>query len=603
MSTLKSRDILGKFLDKTDWRVAENSNAPRSIGSMTKHAAGKVYKDYWLTEIYDKVDPRINESYHKGYIHIHDLAGGLTLYCGGYSLKDILRKGVRGVPNIPTSSPAKHLDSALSHICNLTSVFQNEIAGAVAFSSLDTLMAPFIRRDHLTYDQVYQKVQNFIYAINSNSRAGAEPAFSNISIDLKVPRDLKNEEVMIAGEPQGYTYGELQEEIDLFNTVLLDIYLLGDSAGKPFSYPIPTYSITKDFDWDSPVASKLFELSGKFGTPYFSNYVNSDMSPEDCRSMCCRLRLDLRELAKKNGGLFGSGDSTGSIGVVTLNLPRLAYEARVESEVCEYTKETIFFTNLRTYLDLARESLQIKRKFLEEVILPDKLLPAFSEYVGTLKNHFSTIGVIGMNEMCINLLGVPITDPAGKALALRVSDYIRETLSQYQEEDGDILWNYEATPGESTSFRLALIDRKQYPDIYTRGTPDAPYYTNSCHAPVSTKWSVKDMFDHQDDLQIKFTGGTVVHIYCGGPLLGDQAKQLIKTIVNNYQLPYISISPVVTLCEEHGQLDKSYTECPICHKKVTTMQRITGYVRDTRFWNPGKKSEYSDRNQFQDFMI
>lgn len=602
MSRLDSKTMIDKFLDSSDWRVTENSNAPKSIGALTKHVAAKVYKDYWLTEVYDKVNPEINKAYHEGYIHIHDLGGGLTLYCCGYSLKEILKKGVRGVPNIPVSSPAKHLDSALSHICNLTSVFQNEIAGAVAFSSLDTLMAPFIRKDHLDYTQVYQKVQNFIYAINSNSRAGAEPAFSNVTLDIKVPRDLYDQEVEIAGEPQGYKYGDLQDEVDLFNEVLLDIYLHGDCEGKPFSYPIPTYSITKDFDWDSKIADKLFELAGKFGTPYFSNFVNSDLDPSDVRSMCCRLRLDLRELTRRNGGLFGSGDSTGSIGVVTLNLPRIAYESHQSSMDREEQVDN-FFRELDHYMSIARESLQIKRKYLNEVILPLKLLPAFSEYVGTTQNHFSTIGIIGMNEMCMNLLGVPITDPDGKKFALDVSDHIRSKLSDWQEQDETVLWNYEATPAEATSFRLALIDKKKYPDIYTQGPDDAPYYTNSCHAPVKTRWTMKDLFDHQDLLQTKFTGGTVVHLYCGGPMTGDQAKQLIHTITDNYTLPYVSISPVVTLCPTHGYLDHPADVCPHCGQSTNKMQRITGYVRDTRFWNPGKKSEFSDRNQFQDFMI
>lgn len=601
MSRLDSKTMIDKFLDSSDWRVTENSNAPKSIGALTKHVAAKVVKDYWLSEVYDKVNPEINKAYHEGYIHIHDL-GVLSLYCCGYSLKEILKKGVRGVPNIPVSSPAKHLDSALSHICNLTSIFQNEIAGAVAFSSLDTLMAPFIRKDHLDYTQVYQKVQNFIYAINSNSRAGAEPAFSNVTLDIKVPRDLYDQEVEIAGEPQGYKYGDLQDEVDLFNEVLLDIYLHGDCEGKPFSYPIPTYSITKDFDWDSKIADKLFELAGKFGTPYFSNFVNSDLDPSDVRSMCCRLRLDLRELTRRNGGLFGSGDSTGSIGVVTLNLPRIAYEARQSSTDREEQVDN-FFRELDHYMSIARESLQIKRKYLNEVILPLKLLPAFSEYVGTTQNHFSTIGIIGMNEMCMNLLGVPITDPDGKKFALDVSDHIRSKLSDWQEQDETVLWNYEATPAEATSFRLALIDKKKYPDIYTQGPDDAPYYTNSCHAPVKTRWTMKDLFDHQDLLQTKFTGGTVVHLYCGGPMTGDQAKQLIHTITDNYTLPYVSISPVVTLCPTHGYLDHPADVCPYCGQSTNKMQRITGYVRDTRFWNPGKKSEFSDRNQFQDFMI
>lgn len=590
-----SKELVEGYLGHVDWRVNENSNAPESIGALSKYTSGEISKSYWLDHVYT---PDIVRAYLDGYIHIHDLST-LSLYCCGYSLKDILRKGVKGVPNIPVSSPAKHLDSALSHITNLTSIFQNEIAGAVAFSSLDTLMAPFIKIDNLTYEEVYQKVQNFIYAINSNSRAGAEPAFSNVTLDLKVPKDMYNEDVEIAGELQGFTYGDCQNEMDLFNEVLLDIYLRGDCTGKPFSYPIPTYSIVKDFDWNSKVANKLFDLAGKFGTPYFSNYINSDMSPEDCRSMCCRLRLDLRELTRKNGGLFGSGDSTGSVGVVTMNLPLLAYEAAHS----EGNREENFFSELKKYMDIARKSLQMKRKFLEEVILPAKLLPAFSEYVGHMNNHFSTIGIVGMNEMCENLLGVGIVDPAGKEFALKVGNYIRDVLSDYQEEDKTVLYNYEATPAESTCYRLAICARKKYPDIICQGTDAAPYFTNSCHAPVKTKWSIKELFDHQDALQTQFTGGTVVHLYCGGPMLGNQAKQLIKTICNNYSLPYVSISPLITLCPEHGQLTTAVDTCPICGKETHKMQRITGYVRDTRYWNPGKKSEFSDRNQFQDFMI
>lgn len=886
--------LVNRYLQDKDWRVKENSNAPKSIGSLTKHLAGAVAKKYWLEEVYPK---RIVDAYHKGYFHIHDLSV-LSLYCCGYSLKDILKKGVRGVPNIPVSTPAHHLDSALSQICNMTSVFQNEIAGAVAFSSLDTLLAPFIHKDRLSYSQVYQYIQNFIYAINSNSRAGAEPAFSNVTLDQTVPKDLRDQPAIIAGVPADFTYGDCQEEMDLFNEVLLDVYLAGDAEGKPFSYPIPTYSITKDFDWDSKVTDKLFELAGKFGTPYFSNFINSDLSPEDCRSMCCRLRLNLRELRHRNGGLFGSGDSTGSIGVVTLNLPRLAYETKHSGGS---RKE--FYDLLDEYMDLAKESLVIKRTFLNEEILPLNLLPAYSEYVGTTENHFSTIGVIGMNEMCVNLLGVDIVDPKGREFSLEVSEHIRSRLQDYQEETPGVLWNYEATPAEATCvvgstliqttegniaiqdlvgredvkvlcydtdtdtlrikkahdiretgsnkrcvrvtfdngqsevltpnhqvytqvyrvegkgptrktwyerkwipaeflepdmsvvsnyqysdgcngfgsdrirnslngkllhrfiyeelvgeipdgyvihhkdfdktnnsidnlelmtftehkslhaktnnprpewfseenpfygrhhseesiqrmceskgvrrvtvsdilpyinlpyeeiaeklgvsrdsvkrrmkesglwechvpnhkvvsveyldelydvynmevedcedyfiggsegilvhncFRLALIDRTQYPDIYTQGTPEAPYYTNSCHAPVNTKWSVKELFDHQDDLQVEFTGGTVVHLYCGGPISGAQSKYLIKTIFQNYKLPYASISPVITLCPTHGNVGANSDVCPICGEQTNHLQRITGYVRDTRYWNPGKKSEYSDRNQFQDFLL
>lgn len=592
--------LLDSYLDKTDWRVSENSNAPSSVGAMTKYAAGDVYKYYWLDGVYST---EIKEAHESGYMHIHDLSAGLTLYCCGYSLKELLRKGIKGVPNIPRSTPAKHLDAALSHLVNATSIFQNEIAGAVAFSSLDTLMAPFIKKDKLSYKEVYQKVQNFIYAINSNSRAGAEPAFSNVTLDLRIPKDLYDEPAEIAGVEQDFTYGDCQDAANLFNEVFLDIMIDGDSDGRPFSYPIPTYSIVKDFDWESPLAHKLFKLAGKYGNPYFANYINSDMSPEDTRSMCCRLRLDLRELRRKNGGLFGSGDSTGSIGVVTLDLPKYAYEAKHNLYGSKETDELArFYEILDKYMDLAKNSLEIKRKFLNEEILPRNLLPAFNEYVGTTENHFSTIGMIGLNEVCMNLIGESILSDTGRLLSLDILDHMRDKLSDYQEETGH-LYNLEATPAESTSFRLALIDKSQYPDIYTQGPVDAPYYTNSCHIPVRSSLSMKELFDHQDDLQCKFTGGTVVHLYCGGPLQPNQAKHIIKTICSNYSLPYISISPVVTLCPDHGQIDHKVDKCPFCGKDTKQLQRITGYIRDTRFWNPGKKSEYSDRTQFTYFSI
>jgi len=592
------------YLDKSDWRVHENSNAAPTIGAMNKHIAGVAISEYWRNHVYAPVNPEIMNAHDEGYFHIHDLSSGLTLYCCGYNLEKILEEGIHGIPNVSRSSPPKHIDSAFAQIVNLTTTFQNEIAGAVAYSSVDTRLAPYVKKDGLDETKVLQEVQRFIYALNSNSRCGAEPAFTNVTMDLKVPKDMKDKHPIIAGKEMPFTYADCQEEMDMLNRAFLRVFIEGDYNQRPFAYPIPTYNITKDFDWNSPIAELLFELAGKYGIPYFANFINSDMNPEEARSMCCRLRLDLRELTKRNGGLFGSGDSTGSIGVVTINLPRLAYEAshplRNEGDK---SPNDIFYDKLYHYMDLARESLQIKRKYLEDQILARHLLPAFETYVGTMDNHFSTIGLIGMSDMCENLIGVDITSPIGKEFALEVLDKMRARLSDYQEQDISVLWNLEATPAESTSYRLAMLDLKAYPDIIHQGPDDAPYYTNSCHIPVKKITGVKELFDHQDELQCKFTGGTVVHMYCGGPMSAAQAKHLVRTIFENYSLPYISISPVVTLCEDHGHLNNNYDYCPKCGKKTTQLQRITGYIRDTKYWNKGKKSEYADRQQFREYNI
>lgn len=599
---MDTKSTIESYLDKSDWRVNENSNAAPTIGALLKHVAGQAFSEYWRKEVYDKINPEITKAHDSGHMHIHDISAGLTLYCCGYSLEKILKEGLHGIPNVSRSSPPKHLDSAFAQVVNLTTTFQNEIAGAVAYSSVDTRLAPYIKNDGLTEDQVLQEVQRFVYALNSNSRCGAEPAFTNITLDLTVPEDMKSKYPEIAGRKMLFTYGDCQREINMFNRALLRVYLEGDYNHRPFSYPIPTYNITKDFDWDSPIADLLFEVTGKYGVPYFANFINSDMDPSEIRSMCCRLRISLRELTRRNGGLFGSGDSTGSVGVVTLNLPRIAYETAHDPSRTDSLKDD-FYRRLHYYMDLARESLQIKRKYLEDNILSRHLLPAFETYVGTLDNHFSTIGLIGMNEMCENLIGVGILNPLGKEFSLEVLEDMRSRLSDYQEEDKTVLWNLEATPAESTSFRLADLDVKEYPDTAHQGPKEAPYYTNSCHIPVKETPSVKELFDHQDDLQCKFTGGTVVHLYCGGPMSSAQAKHLIRTICTNYSLPYISISPIVTLCPEHGQLPQKADYCPHCGKKTTQLQRITGYIRDTQYWNPGKKSEYSDRVQFQNFNI
>ena len=579
-----SKAIVDGYLKRNDWRVKENSNSIYSFGSLNKYITAEVSKDYWLREVYPE---NIAQAYVDGHMHIHDL-GGLSLYCCGYSLKDVLLKGVRGVPNIPTSVPAKHFDSALSQLANLITVLQNEILGAVAFNSFDTLLAPFIKADRLNEQQVKQSMQNFIFAINSNSRAGAEPAFSNLTFDLTPPADLLDEYCIVGGVPVSFTYGACQQEMDMLNRAFFEIMLNGDGEGKLFAYPIPTYNIHPRFDWDNPNNAKLWEMAGKYGTPYFANFVNSDLDISDVRSMCCRLNLDLRELRKRNGGLFGSGDSTGSIGVVTINLPRLGYE-------CKGDKEK-FYSELEKYLDLAKESLEIKRDWLQKNVIEKNLIPAFMEYVGTLNNHFCTIGVVGMNEMCENFMGKDILDPEAKAFCLDVSDFIRAKLVKYQEETGH-LYNYEATPAESTAYRFAMIDKEKCPGIITRGSGKSVYYTNSCHIPVDKVVSISETFAHQEELQKKFTGGTVIHCYLEGGISGEQAKQIVKETVTNFGVPYMSLSPISRYCPEHGYVKEHVDKCPICKQRLLKYQRITGYLRCIDNFNPGKAAEFADRNQ------
>ncbi len=582
---LSSKKIVDDYIKKIDWRVNENSNSPYSFGSLNKHIIAEVSKDYWLNEVYK--DKRIIDAYKNGDMHIHDL-GGLTLYCCGYSLRNIILMGVQGIPNIPTSSPAKHFDAILNQIANLVTIYQNEIMGAVAFNSFDTLLAPYIKKDNLTYEEVKQNLQNFIFSINSNSRAGAEPAFTNITFDLFPPKDLENDPALIGDKIQEFTYKECQKEMDMLNKAFYELMNEGDYNGRPFSYPIPTYNINSNFDFDNPNNDMLFEMTGKFGYPYFANFVNSDMDQSDVRSMCCRLNLDLRELRKRNGGLFGSGDSTGSIGVVTINLPRLAYKYK--------NNEKEFFNALKEILIIAKDSLEKKRRWLNDNIINKDMLPAFSTYVGTLKNHFSTIGIVGLNEMCENFNGNNILTEEGMEFSIKVCNFIREELINFQEETGN-LYNFEATPAESTCYRLAKKDVEDFEDIIVRGGREYPYYINSCHMPPNEVKNLKQLFDHQDKLQVLFTGGTVVHIYCDGAISGEKAKHIVKTVCKKYRTPYVSISPLNRYCEEHGYVKERVEECPICGKKLDLYQRITGYLRKVEFFNDGKKSEFKDRNQ------
>lgn len=582
---IDSKELVESYIFEKDWRVKENSNAPKSFGGLNKYISGEVSKNYWLNEVYT---PNIKSAYLDGDFHIHDL-GGLTLYCCGFSLENILLMGVQGIENVPHSRPASHFGAALNQVANLATIYQNEIMGAVAFNSVDTLLAPFIGEYNLSKKQVKQDLQNFIYSINSNSRGGAEPAFTNITLDITPSPDMLDKPVIIGGKYIDKTYRNYQREIDLFNEVFTELMIEGDADGKPFAYPIITYNIGKRFDWDNPKNDKIFEMAGKFGYPYFSNYVNSDMDESDIKSMCCRLRLDLTELKRRNGGLFGSGDNTGSIGVVTINLPRIGYLAKDKND---------FYTRLDSLLNLAKDSLELKREFLNNVILSGGLLSAFSKYVGTLNNHFSTIGEIGKNEMCENFLGKGhgIVSEDGHAFAIEVGEHIRKKLQEFQTETGN-LYNYEGTPAEGTCYRLARKDKDKYKDIITQGTESAPYYTNSCHIPVSQVKGINDMIKSQEDLQTQYTGGTVNHIYLNGSISGEQAKHIVKSLLTDYKNPYISLSPINRYCPDHGYVKEHVNSCPKCGKQLDLYQRITGYLRKVSNFNIGKSQEFKDRKQ------
>jgi ribonucleoside-triphosphate reductase len=574
---------IDEYMDQVDWRVRENSNAHYSYGALNKFISEMQSRDYWLNRVYPS---EIANAYKNGDFHIHDL-GSLTVYCCGYSLLDIIVKGVKGISNIPNSKPAKHFGSLLAQIANLTTIFQNEIAGAVAFSSFDTLTAPFVKEDGLSYKRVKQIMQSFVFQVNSNSRGGAEPAFSNLTFDLMVPDDLKNKPAIVAGNVLSYSYSHCQHEMDMINRAFYEVMLEGDANGAVHSYPIPTYNIHKAFDWDRENEHLLWEMTGKYGIPYFANFINSDMSPEDARSMCCRLRLDKRELVKRNGGLFGSGEKTGSIGVVTLNLPRYAYEAKSREE---------FYRILDRNLILAKRSLMIKRKFLNLQVTRG-LLPAFKEYIGTLDNHFSTIGYVGGNEMCVNLIGQDITTNEGYSLMFDVLEYMRSRIQDFQEETGD-LFNLEATPAESTAYKLAAKDQKMYKSIITQGQ-QAPYYTNSCHIPVDQVTDIHSLYQHQHKLQSLHTGGTVIHNYLESSISGEKAKAIVKYVTENFEAPYTSLSPVYSICSVHGFLHGNVSSCPHCGEEAVAYQRVTGYIRPVNRFNDGKKEEFKDRHQLK----
>lgn len=586
---LDYKEIVNSYVKEEDWRVKENSTVTYSVGGLILHNSGSITANYWLSEIYDE---EIANAHRNADIHIHDLSM-LTGYCAGWSLKQLIKEGLGGIPGKITSSPAAHLSTLCNQMVNFLGIMQNEWAGAQAFSSFDTYLAPFVKKDALTYKEVKQCIQSFIYGVNTPSRWGTQAPFSNITLDWTVPSDMANLPCIVGGREVDFTYKECKKEMDMINKAFIEIMIEGDANGRGFQYPIPTYSITSDFDWSDTENNRLlFEMTSKYGTPYFSNYINSDMEPSDVRSMCCRLRLDLRELRKKTGGYFGSGESTGSVGVVTINMPRIAYLAKDEAE---------FFDRLKRMMDIAARSLKVKRQVITK-LLNEGLYPYTKRYLGNFDNHFSTIGLIGMNEVTLNAkwIGKDLTDEKSQAFTKKVLKYMREKLSDYQELYGD-LYNLEATPAESTTYRLAKHDRERWPDIKTAGNEhDVPYYTNSSHLPVDYTEDIFSALDIQDELQTLYTSGTVFHAFLGEKLPDWRAAaKLVRTIAENYKLPYYTISPTYSICKTHGYLAGEHFVCPHCGEKAEVYSRITGYYRPVQNWNDGKSQEYRNRTTYK----
>jgi len=584
---LNYKDLVDNYLKINDWRVKENSTVTYSVGGLILSNSGAITANYWLSEVYDD---EIAEAHRSAAIHLHDLSM-LTGYCAGWSLKQLIQEGLGGVPGKITSSPSNHLSTLCNQMVNFLGIMQNEWAGAQAFSSFDTYLAPFVKVDNLSQKEVKQCIQSFVYGVNTPSRWGTQAPFSNITLDWVVPNDLKNLPAIIGGKEMDFTYGDCQHEMDMVNKAFIEIMIEGDANGRGFQYPIPTYSITRNFNWSETENNKLlFEMTAKYGTPYFSNYINSDMEPSDVRSMCCRLRLDLRELRKKSGGFFGSGESTGSIGVVTINLPRIAYLAADEAD---------FYKRLDHLMDIAARSLKTKRTVITR-LLEQGLYPYTKRYLGTFDNHFSTIGLIGMNEVGLNAkwLRADLTDERTQRFARDVLNHMRERLSDYQEKYGD-LYNLEATPAESTTYRFAKHDTERYPGIITANMNGTPYYTNSSHLPVGYTEDVFSALDIQDDLQTLYTSGTVFHAFLGEKLPDwKAAANLVRKIAENYKLPYYTMSPTYSVCADHGYLTGEQFTCPICGKKTEVYSRITGYYRPVQNWNDGKAQEYKDRRVY-----
>ena len=591
-------DLVEHYIRKLDWKIKENSNMCYSLQGLNNYISSDVTSEYWLNKIYP---PEIRRAHADGDLHIHDLSL-LSVYCVGWDLTDLLRNGFKGVEGKVESAPPKHLRSALGQIVNFFYTLQGEAAGAQALSNFDTLLAPFIRYDKLNYTKVKQALQEFVFNINIPTRVGFQTPFTNITMDLYVPGTLKDQPVVIGGKAKKATYEEFQAEMDVFNRAFAEVMIEGDAKGRVFTFPIPTYNITEDFDWDNPNLEPVWQMTGKYGIPYFSNFVNSDMSPEDARSMCCRLRLDNRELLKRGGGLFGANPLTGSIGVVTINLPRIGYVAINEDE---------FFANLRAKVNLAIESLAIKRKVLEQ--FTDKNLYPYSKfYLRDIKNrngvywknHFSTIGIVGMNEACLNFLGTDITTADGQAFAVKVMDGLRSMIAEIQDRTGDI-FNLEATPAEGTSYRLAMIDKRRFSDIVCANEEDVqkgavPYYTNSTQLPVNHTDDIFETLMLQDNLQTKYTGGTVLHLFLGEQVSDiETVKSLIRKVSGNYRLPYFTLTPTFSVCPSHGYLSGEQTRCSHCDRETEVYSRVVGYLRPVKQWNDGKQAEYCRRRPFK----
>ena len=593
MRTMKStildyKDVVNSYVKVEDWRVKENSTVTYSVGGLILSNSGAVTANYWLSEIYDE---EIAKAHRNADIHIHDLSM-LTGYCAGWSLKQLIKEGLGGITGKITSAPARHLSVLCNQMVNFLGIMQNEWAGAQAFSSFDTYLAPFVKVDNLSYKEVKKCIEAFIYGVNTPSRWGTQAPFSNVTLDWTVPNDLAELPAIVGGEEMDFKYKDCKKEMDMINKAFIETMIEGDSNGRGFQYPIPTYSITSDFDWSDTENNRLlFKMTAKYGTPYFSNYVNSDMEPSDVRSMCCRLRLDLRELRKKSGGFFGSGESTGSVGVVTINMPRIAYLSANKDD---------FYKRLNHMMDLAARSLKIKRGVISK-LLDEGLYPYTKRYLGSFDNHFSTIGLIGMNEVGLNAnwLRADMTDEKTQEFTKEVLNHMRNRLSDYQVQYGD-LYNLEATPAESTTYRLAKHDKKKWPAIKTAGNMgDTPYYTNSSHLPVDYTADIFDALDIQDELQTLYTSGTVFHAFLGEKLPDWQAAaKLVKTIAENYRLPYYTLSPTYSICKEHGYLQGEQNVCPHCGKVTEVYSRITGYYRPVQNWNDGKLQEYKNRTEY-----
>ena len=585
---LDYKDIVNSYVKVEDWRVKENSTVTYSVGGLILSNSGAVTANYWLSEIYDQ---EIADAHRNADIHIHDLSM-LTGYCAGWSLKQLIREGLGGIEGKITSAPAKHLSVLCNQMVNFLGIMQNEWAGAQAFSSFDTYLAPFVKADHLSYPEVKKCIESFVYGVNTPSRWGTQAPFSNITLDWTVPNDLAELPALVGGKDMDFCSKDCKKEMDMVNKAFIETMIEGDANGRGFQYPIPTYSITRDFDWSDTENNRLlFEMTSKYGTPYFSNYINSDMEPRDVRSMCCRLRLDLRELRKKTGGFFGSGESTGSVGVVTINMPRIAYLSRNKAD---------FYRRLDHMMDIAARSLKIKRDVISK-LLDEGLYPYTKRYLGTFNNHFSTIGLIGMNEVGLNAvwLGEDLSHEKTQEFTKEVLNHMRERLVEYQEQYGD-LYNLEATPAESTTYRLAKHDRERWPDIKTAGKEgDTPYYTNSSHLPVDYTADIFDALDIQDELQTLYTSGTVFHAFLGEKLPDwKSAANLVRKIAENYRLPYYTLSPTYSVCKEHGYIAGEHFTCPKCGKKAEVYSRITGYYRPVQNWNDGKTQEYKNRKLY-----